>query len=193
VSLKLLDVFLREERCAFLGVSLRPRNGMEGVATHSQERASKAHPIPLAKKSCAVRCVATAAASVDCSSLTLLHLRSGPADPDSPPICCPAAAAVKAAKAWPTWGCEPSKFPWSYSSTETAYVVAGKVTVTPDGGEPPVCVCRVRVHGCALCAGCALRVCMHPHTHTHTHPVHVMLATSCARAHTERVRDGEQF
>ena len=29
-----------------------------------------------------------------------------------------------------------SRFPWSYSSTETAYVLEGKVTVTPDGGSP---------------------------------------------------------
>lgn len=37
---------------------------------------------------------------------------------------------------WPTWGCEASNFPWSYSSTETAYVLKGRVIVTPDGGEP---------------------------------------------------------
>lgn len=35
---------------------------------------------------------------------------------------------------WPTWGCEVSNFPWSYDSTETCYVLKGRVVVTPDGG-----------------------------------------------------------
>lgn len=35
--------------------------------------------------------------------------------------------------AWPTWGCEASKFPWSYSENETCYVLEGRVIVTPDG------------------------------------------------------------
>ena len=39
-------------------------------------------------------------------------------------------------RSWPTWGCDASKFPWSYSSAETAYVLKGRVIVTPDGGEP---------------------------------------------------------
>ncbi|KAI7845671.1 hypothetical protein COHA_000785 [Chlorella ohadii] len=39
-------------------------------------------------------------------------------------------------RSWPTWGCEASKFPWSYDSAETAYVLRGRVIVTPDGGEP---------------------------------------------------------
>ena len=34
---------------------------------------------------------------------------------------------------WPTWGCEKSKFPWSYDEKETCYLLAGSVTVTPDG------------------------------------------------------------
>jgi hypothetical protein len=34
---------------------------------------------------------------------------------------------------WPTWGCEASKFPWSYSENETCYVLEGRVIVTPDG------------------------------------------------------------
>lgn len=36
-------------------------------------------------------------------------------------------------QSWPTWGCEASKFPWSYSENETCYVLEGRVTVTPDG------------------------------------------------------------
>ncbi len=37
---------------------------------------------------------------------------------------------------WPTWSKEVSRFPWSYSDKETAYVLEGEVVVTPDGGEP---------------------------------------------------------
>jgi uncharacterized cupin superfamily protein len=37
---------------------------------------------------------------------------------------------------WPTWSKEPSRFPWTYSDQETAYVLEGEVTVTPSGGEP---------------------------------------------------------
>ena len=36
----------------------------------------------------------------------------------------------------PTWSKEPSSFPWTYSEQETAYVLEGEVTVTPNGGEP---------------------------------------------------------
>jgi len=35
-------------------------------------------------------------------------------------------------KTWSTWGCPPSRFPWSYADTETAYLIKGKVVVTPD-------------------------------------------------------------
>jgi uncharacterized cupin superfamily protein len=38
--------------------------------------------------------------------------------------------------AWPVWEKETSKFPWSYSSKESCYILEGRVTVTPDGGEP---------------------------------------------------------
>lgn len=31
-----------------------------------------------------------------------------------------------------------SKFPWSYGETESCYLLAGKVTVTPDDGRKPV-------------------------------------------------------
>lgn len=37
---------------------------------------------------------------------------------------------------WPTWSKEVSKFPWSYSEQEVAYVLEGEVVVTPNGGEP---------------------------------------------------------
>ncbi len=39
---------------------------------------------------------------------------------------------------WPTWGCGVSTFPWSYDSPETSLLIAGAVTVTPDGGGEPV-------------------------------------------------------
>ena len=50
----------------------------------------------------------------------------------------PSAAEAAAAKKWPTWGCDASRFPWSYSSTETCLLLAGSVVVTPDGGGEPV-------------------------------------------------------
>eukprot|EP00611_Tribonema_gayanum_P000835 TRINITY_DN1062_c0_g1_i1.p1 TRINITY_DN1062_c0_g1~~TRINITY_DN1062_c0_g1_i1.p1 ORF type:complete len:155 (-),score=24.60 TRINITY_DN1062_c0_g1_i1:546-1010(-) len=36
---------------------------------------------------------------------------------------------------WPTWGCDVSKFPWTYDEAETAYVLEGEVTVTPSDGR----------------------------------------------------------
>ena len=36
---------------------------------------------------------------------------------------------------WGTWGCEPSTFPWSYSSAEACYLLEGDVTVTPTDGR----------------------------------------------------------
>ncbi|KAL1088824.1 hypothetical protein V6Z11_D08G277700, partial [Gossypium hirsutum] len=36
---------------------------------------------------------------------------------------------------WPKWGCPPSKFPWTYSSKETCYLLEGKVKVYPDGSN----------------------------------------------------------
>ena len=35
---------------------------------------------------------------------------------------------------WPIWTKEVSTFPWSYSSTEIAYILEGEVTVTPKQG-----------------------------------------------------------
>ncbi len=37
---------------------------------------------------------------------------------------------------WPIWQKEASEFPWYYDLTETCYFLTGKVTVTPDQGEP---------------------------------------------------------
>eukprot|EP00448_Togula_jolla_P007066 CAMPEP_0170613776 /NCGR_PEP_ID=MMETSP0224-20130122/24452_1 /TAXON_ID=285029 /ORGANISM="Togula jolla, Strain CCCM 725" /LENGTH=135 /DNA_ID=CAMNT_0010939399 /DNA_START=26 /DNA_END=433 /DNA_ORIENTATION=- len=34
---------------------------------------------------------------------------------------------------WGTWGCDVSKFDWTYSGTEAAYILEGEVTVTPTG------------------------------------------------------------
>jgi uncharacterized cupin superfamily protein len=39
-------------------------------------------------------------------------------------------------RGWPIWEKEASAFPWHYADQETCYVLAGEVTVTPDGGEP---------------------------------------------------------
>ena len=38
---------------------------------------------------------------------------------------------------WGTWGCGVSKFPWTYSDDETAYLLEGEVTVTPDDTSLP--------------------------------------------------------
>ena len=48
----------------------------------------------------------------------------------------PSQEEIAKCKSWGTWGCEASKFPWTYGSAETCYLLAGEVTVTPDGGEP---------------------------------------------------------
>jgi len=37
---------------------------------------------------------------------------------------------------WPVWTKEVSTFPWSYDQNEMCYFLEGKVTVTPDGGDP---------------------------------------------------------
>ncbi|XP_058188431.1 uncharacterized protein LOC131306174 [Rhododendron vialii] len=36
---------------------------------------------------------------------------------------------------WPKWGCPPSKFPWTYDSKETCYLLKGKVKVYPAGSN----------------------------------------------------------
>lgn len=37
---------------------------------------------------------------------------------------------------WPIWTKEVSTFPWTYDDTETCYLLAGEVEVTPEGGTP---------------------------------------------------------
>lgn len=37
---------------------------------------------------------------------------------------------------WPIWTKEVSEFSWTYDDSETCYLLAGEVIVTPDGGEP---------------------------------------------------------
>jgi len=37
---------------------------------------------------------------------------------------------------WPIWTKEVSRFEWSYDTSETCYLLAGDVEVTPDGGTP---------------------------------------------------------
>ncbi|MEM8638311.1 MAG: cupin domain-containing protein [Cyanobacteria bacterium P01_G01_bin.54] len=37
---------------------------------------------------------------------------------------------------WPIWTKEVSTFDWYYDAAETCYLLAGRVTVTPEGGEP---------------------------------------------------------
>ena len=39
---------------------------------------------------------------------------------------------------WPKWGCPPSKFPWTYDSKETCYLLEGKVKVFPEGSDEAV-------------------------------------------------------
>ncbi len=37
---------------------------------------------------------------------------------------------------WPIWEKEVSEFPWTYDESETCYLLAGDVIVTPEVGEP---------------------------------------------------------
>jgi uncharacterized cupin superfamily protein len=37
---------------------------------------------------------------------------------------------------WPIWTKEISTFPWTYDEPETCYFLEGRVTVTPEAGEP---------------------------------------------------------
>lgn len=37
---------------------------------------------------------------------------------------------------WPIWEKEPSEFSWTYDKDEICYIIRGKFTVTPEGGEP---------------------------------------------------------
>ncbi len=38
---------------------------------------------------------------------------------------------------WPIWEKEVSTFPWTYSASESCYIIEGDVTVTPDDGRAP--------------------------------------------------------
>ena len=38
-------------------------------------------------------------------------------------------------KDYPVWSCEPSEFPWTYSSTEQCLIIEGEVRVTTESGE----------------------------------------------------------
>ena len=50
----------------------------------------------------------------------------------------PSDAELKKIKSsWGTWGCDVSNFPWTYSDDETAYILEGEVTVTPDDKSLP--------------------------------------------------------
>ena len=50
----------------------------------------------------------------------------------------PSAEAVAALKKkWGTWGCGVSTFDWTYDDEETAYILEGEVTVTPDDKSLP--------------------------------------------------------
>ena len=39
---------------------------------------------------------------------------------------------------WPTWGCETSRFPWTYYESESCYLLEGNVVVTPSDGRTAV-------------------------------------------------------
>ena len=39
-------------------------------------------------------------------------------------------------ESWSVWECDESTFPWQYSEEETAYLLEGVVTVTPEDGAP---------------------------------------------------------
>lgn len=36
---------------------------------------------------------------------------------------------------WPIWRKEASRFDWTYQQQETCYILRGRFSVTPDGGE----------------------------------------------------------
>ncbi len=43
---------------------------------------------------------------------------------------------VMGVEQWACWSKEESTFPWHYECEETCYFRKGRVTVTPEGGEP---------------------------------------------------------
>jgi uncharacterized cupin superfamily protein len=48
----------------------------------------------------------------------------------------PAKLDILGVEDWPEWEKEVSTFPWTYDKIEVCYLLEGRVTVTPDGGEP---------------------------------------------------------
>ena len=43
---------------------------------------------------------------------------------------------IKEAQSWGDWEKEVSEFPWQYNEKETCYILEGRATVIPEGGEP---------------------------------------------------------
>ena len=41
----------------------------------------------------------------------------------------------KEVRAWPTWSCEVSEFPWEYIEQESCYILEGQVDITTEDGE----------------------------------------------------------
>ncbi|HEC13561.1 MAG TPA: DUF861 domain-containing protein [Acidiferrobacteraceae bacterium] len=48
----------------------------------------------------------------------------------------PAKLEVMGIDDWPIWAKEVSTFDWTYDASEVCYILEGRVTVTPKGGEP---------------------------------------------------------
>jgi len=48
----------------------------------------------------------------------------------------PAKLDILGVEDWPIWEKEVSTFPWTYDKIEVCYLLEGRVTVTPNGGEP---------------------------------------------------------
>ena len=93
-------------------------SALAGVAVPSARLARKSAPV----RSRASRAVVRAATTTSAQGIVV--------------VTDPSQEEIAKCKSWGTWGCEASKFPWTYGSAETCYLLAGEVTVTPDGGEP---------------------------------------------------------
>ena len=93
-------------------------SALAGVAVPSARIARKSAPV----RSRASRAVVRAATTTSAQGIVV--------------VTDPSQEEIAKCKSWGTWGCEASKFPWTYGSAETCYLLAGEVTVTPDGGEP---------------------------------------------------------
>ena len=74
-------------------------------------------------------------APVTCRAAAFALLMSG-----RPIEVLPAPSSEEVAKikgTWGTWGCDVSEFPWTYSDDETALLLEGEVTITPDDSNLP--------------------------------------------------------